>query len=311
VSRGVVLHVCVGERRGIRKRAVQSGLLQRDHGLQGDAHAGNWHRQVSLLAEADIDQMRARGLTLEPGAFGENLVVQGLALEALGAGTRLRLGDAELEITQIGKVCHSRCAIYEQTGDCVMPRAGVFARVLAGGAVAPGTTIEIIAEVPRSVIQAAIVTVSDGCAAGTREDTAGPAVAKLLREQLGARVADRATVADEIKPLTAALREYCDRQVDLLVTVGGTGFGPRDVTPEATKSVIEREAPGLAEAMRTASFQRTPHALLQRGVCGIRGATLIVNLPGSQRAACENLTALLPALPHAVQLLRGDTRHEQ
>lgn len=311
MSQGIILHVCLSEQRGTVKEAVQHALLRADHGLEGDAHAGAWYRQVSLLDDADIQTVRAKGIELAPGAFGENLVVSGLDLNALGIGTRLRVGAAELEITQIGKVCHNRCAIYYRTGDCIMPRTGIFARVIAGGEVAPGTPIQVIAEVPRQVIQAAVLTVSDRSAAGLMEDTAGPAVAAALEGGLDARICWMGVVPDETDTISSTLRDIADRNVDLLVTVGGTGCAPRDVTPEATRVVIAREVPGLAEAMRAASFQTTPHALLQRGLCGICGSTLILNLPGSRTAAVENLTVILPTLPHAVRLLRGETAHRE
>jgi len=306
---GRVVDVCTSSRTGTPKRAVERVRLVEEHGLENDAHAGAGHRQVSLLTAADIDFMRAKGLSLEPGAFGENLVVEGITLDELGLGSRLQLGDAELEITQIGKVCHTRCAIYHRAGDCIMPRAGIFARVLRGGAVASGARIEVSALVPRSRIQAAVLTVSDTCAAGMAEDTAGPAVGALLEERLDARVAWVGIEPDERDRLEAQLRALVDRGLDLVLTAGGTGCAPRDVSPEATRAVIEREVPGLAEAMRAASARVTPHALLQRGLAGIRSQTLIVNLPGSRKAATENLEVILPAIPHAVALLRGNTDH--
>lgn len=138
---GVVRYVCLSAERGTVKRAVPQAVLQAGHGLVGDAHAGDWHRQVSLLDAADIAAMRAQGLDLQPGDFGENLVVEGLTLADLPIGARLQVGAALLEVTQIGKECHTRCHIYQQTGDCLMPRAGVFARVLHGGEISPGTPV--------------------------------------------------------------------------------------------------------------------------------------------------------------------------
>jgi molybdenum cofactor synthesis domain-containing protein len=159
------------------------------------------------------------------------------------------------------------------------------------------------------MVEAAVVTVSDSCAAGTAADSAGPAVAEMLRRQLGARIARASLVPDDFSTISDTLTDLAGQGLDLIVTVGGTGCGPRDVTPEATRAVITRQVPGLAEAMRAASAHITPHALLQRGVCGIRGRTLIVNLPGSPKGATENLGVILPALPHAAGLLRGNTAH--
>lgn len=157
--------------------------------------------------------------------------------------------------------------------------------------------------------QTAVVTVSDRCAAGTAVDTAGPAVASLAAELLGARVAWQGVIPDDSARIADLLKDLCSRHLDLVITTGGTGCGPRDVTPEATRGVIEREVPGLAEAMRIVSAQITPHAWLQRGIAGIRGGTLIINLPGSEKAARENFSAIAGILPHALKLLRGETAH--
>lgn len=308
---GKLLHVCISAQKGIAKREVTSADVAVEHGVAGDAHAGDWHRQVSLLAHVDIEFMRAKGLNLKPGAFGENLVIDRLDTDELGVGSQLRIGSVLMELTQIGKVCHTRCAIYHTTGDCIMPRVGLFARVLEGGVLHPGMPVEVVRVVPRSLIQAAVITVSDRCAAGKAKDTAGPAVVELLNDVLHAQTAWTQTVPDEVDIIADVLADFCDRRVDLAITVGGTGIGARDVTPEATRRIISRELPGLAEKMRSASSQQTPNALLSRAVVGVRRETLIINLPGSLRAATENLNAILAALPHAVRMLRGDTAHAE
>lgn len=155
---------------------------------------------------------------------------------------------------------------------------------------------------------AAVVTVSDGVADGVREDTSGQAVAELLSAR-GLRVDRREVVSDDSVAIATLLQSLVDQGIPLVVTTGGTGLGPRDVTPEATREVIEREAPGLAEEMRAAGRASTPLAALSRGIAGSRGSTLIVNLPGSRRGAVESLSAILPALPHALELLAGHTAH--
>ena len=151
-----------------------------------------------------------------------------------------------------------------------------------------------------------ILTVSDRGARGEREDRSGPALAEAILALPGAEVVAQAVVPDERPEIEAALRRWVAEGLDLILTTGGTGFSPRDVTPEATRAVIEREAPGLAEAMRAESLRITPHAMLSRAVAGMAGSTLIVNLPGSPKAACENLRTLLAALPHGLDKLRGD-----
>ncbi len=158
-----------------------------------------------------------------------------------------------------------------------------------------------------SGFRVAVLTVSDKGSTGVREDLSGQAVEEAVAEA-GWQVVARDIVPDDIGIIASRLMYFCDDlDVDLVLTTGGTGLSPRDVTPEATRRVIEREAPGFAEAMRAASMIKTPHAMLSRAVSGIRRSTLIVNLPGSPRGARENLEAILPALPHGLEKLRGDT----
>ena len=142
---GRIIAVCTSERKGVRKKNVGSAQLKPNHGIVGDAHAGDWHRQVSLLAMESIKKMQDKGLDVGPGDFAENLTTEGIDLLSLPVGTRLKIGPEAIgEVTQIGKECHSRCAIYYQAGDCVMPREGIFVAIQKGGPVAVGDPIEVI-----------------------------------------------------------------------------------------------------------------------------------------------------------------------
>lgn len=145
---GKIVAVCTSEKKGMRKKNVGSGILKANHGLVGDAHAGEWHRQVSLLALESIKKMQEKGLDVAPGDFAENLTTEGIDLVSLPIGTKLKIGSEAIgEVTQIGKECHKRCAIYHQAGDCVMPREGIFVAILKGGKVSVGDTIEVVENV--------------------------------------------------------------------------------------------------------------------------------------------------------------------
>ena len=141
--KGIVASISISAKKGEKKTPVDSATLSIDHGIDGDAHAGNWHRQISLLAEESIDKMRAKGLDVGYGDFAENITTSGLVLYEIPIGTKVIIGECLVEVTQIGKECHDRCAIYEAAGDCVMPREGIFAQVLRGGDIRKGDEIVV------------------------------------------------------------------------------------------------------------------------------------------------------------------------
>lgn len=298
-----ILAICISEKKGTVKHPVEAATLIAQHGLEHDAHAGNWHRQVSLLSADRIEEFRARGADVSFGAFGENIVAA-LDFRSMPVGTLLKAGEALLEITQIGKECHTQCEIRKRTGDCIMPREGVFARVLEGGTVRVGDGIDVVARTGKRPYTAAVITLSDKGYRGEREDVSGPTIAKRLTEA-GYAVEEQLLLPDGETPLRSELMRLADqRQIDLILTTGGTGFAPRDLTPEVTKAVGERDVPGIPEAIRAYSMQFTKRAMLSRGVCVIRKKSLILNLPGSPKAVAECLDAVLDTLPHAFDLLR-------
>ena len=299
---GKVLAVCISAEKGTQKRNIEKAEFIAGFGLSGDAHAGDWHRQVSLLSAQKINDFRAKGAKVEYGDFGENLVIDDIDLRSLPVGTFLECGDVVLKITQIGKECLNRCAIYDSTGDCIMPREGVFARIIRGGFISIGDKMIIR---PTALYRVWILTASDKCFNKEREDKSCQVI-KEIAAAAGFTNAGYTLLADDHIPLENELKRICDSDLaDLILTTGGTGLSPRDCMPEATMAVAHRLVPGIAEAMRTASMAITKRAMLSRAVSVIRGSTLIINLPGSPKAAQENLEFIIDELHHGLDILSG------
>lgn len=302
---GKLIGICVSEKRGTQKKEIGEAEIVKGWGIEGDAHGGNWHRQVSLLSYEKIEEFRRKGAEVELGAFGENLIIAGYDFRTLPVGTRFRIGEAVLELTQIGKECHSHCEIFKKMGDCIMPREGVFTEVVTGGHIKNGDEVEMILPDKNRPFTAAVITLSDKGAAGEREDKSGPKMVEMLSEA-GYDVKETLLLADEQHVLERQLIRLADqRQINLILTTGGTGFSERDRTPEATIAVCDRMANGIADAIRNYSMTITKRAMFSRAVSGLRGKTLIVNLPGSPKAVQEALEFLLPELPHGLGILRG------
>jgi molybdenum cofactor synthesis domain-containing protein len=303
--KGTVRAVCTSPAKGTEKRPVECGHFIKDFGIEGDAHAGRWHRQVSLLSYDKVVEFNARGANVVDGDFGENLVVEGLDFKNLPVGTIFHAGTVVLRMTQIGKECHSHCAIHKRVGDCIMPREGVFAEVLQEGDIHAGDEMTATLPDPNRPFTAAVITMSDKGARGERVDESGPAAVQML-QAAGYEVVETLILPDEPAQLKTHLIRLADgRQVDLILTSGGTGFSLRDQTPEATMAVADRNAPGIAEYIRMRSMQLTNRAMLSRGVSVIRKGTLIVNLPGSPKAVRESLEFILDSLDHGLRILRG------
>ncbi len=302
---GTVRAICISEKRGTEKHAVPEAKFEKGYGILGDAHAGHWHRQVSLLSYGKVQEFNERGANVQDGAFGENLVVDGLDFRSFPVGTILRCEDVVLKMTQIGKECHTHCQIYQRMGECIMPVQGVFAEVIASGTIHAGS--EMTAEFPDGTepFTAAVITMSDKGSRGERKDESGPAMQEALRGA-GFDVVEALILPDEKERLKQELIRLSDqRQVNLILTSGGTGFSSRDTTPEATMEVMTRNAPGIAEALRSESMRYTRRAMLSRGVSVIRNQTLIINLPGSPKAVRESMEIILESVQHGLGILRG------
>ena len=302
---GILKGICISKKRGTKKTEVAEAMLVENYGIESDAHAGNWHRQVSLLSLEKIEAFREKGAQVSFGDFGENLIIDGFDFRTLPVGTIFTIGDAVLKMTQIGKECHTHCQIYQTMGDCIMPREGVFATVLKGGKIRNGDIVKMIPVSSDASLTAAVITLSDKGAKGEREDKSGPVIVKML-EEAGYEIVESNILPDEQKLLENELIRLSDqRQVNLILTTGGTGFSERDRTPEATLSVATRLAPGIAEAIRAGSMKITKRAMLSRETSVIRNKTLIVNLPGSPKAVAESLELVIDQLDHGIKILLG------
>ncbi len=312
VNSGTILAVCSSATRGNVKQKVDEIVLRRDWGIEGDAHAGHWHRQVSLLPQEGAEEMEAEspGLKLKPGIFAENVRTRGLDYSTLEVGQRLRLGTAVVQVTQIGKQCHHPCAIQELTGRCIMPEVGIFVRVVKSGVARAGDEVSVDREL--NLIRFSVITASDRAYKAVYRDESGPKVAEIIGSRLDAHLVSKTVLPDDRERLADEMRRLADGElVDLIVTTGGTGLAATDVTPEATRDVIDREIPGMAELIRCKGYEITPAAILSRGIAGVRGRTIILNLSGSPKAVAEQLDIVLPVLPHAVRLVAGLPVHDR
>ena len=299
---GKILAVCKSDKKGTSKKNIKEGILKENYALVGDAHAGPGLRQISLLAKESLEEIKKKGLKIGCGGFGENLTTLGIELTSLVIGTRLKVGEnVLLEVTQIGKTCKKPCKIYQKLGNCILPSQGIFARVLSGGMIKEGDTIEIVA----NRYTCGILIISDRSSRGERPDKTGPLIKEYLNELKITPVRYK-LIPDEKEYISLVLATWTDRGgVDLILTSGGTGFSSRDVTPEATRGILDKEAGGLAEMMRTEGAKRTKRSYLSRGVTGIRKKTLIVNLPGNPQGARESLEIISPILSHAIKVMKG------
>lgn len=302
---GKVVAVCRSEKKGTQKINIKSAEFIEDYGMKDDAHAGKWHRQISLLSKDKIEDFRARGVDISYGAFGENLVVEDIDFAKLPIGTTFKCNDVILELTQIGKKCHNECEIYNIVGDCIMPREGVFTRVLHGGQIQVGDNLEIL----KNPMRVAIITSSDSGYTGEREDLSGPAIKEIMQDS-GYQVVSMIILPDKREDLEKEMIRICDERIaDIILTTGGTGLSPTDCMPEATENIGERRVPGIPEAMRQYSMQFTKRAMLSRATCVTRKSTLILNLPGSPKAVRECLDYVVSELDHGLEIMVGKTNN--
>jgi len=276
-------------------------------GVVGDGHAGETHRQISLLAIESIERFSATtGRTFRYGDFAENITTQGIDLFEVGLLDRFAAGPVELEVTQLGKKCHGgECAIFREVGQCVMPKEGVFCRVVRGGRVRPG---DEIVHTPRP-LRLRVVTMSDRAYRGVYEDRSGPRVRTLAEAFLEGKrwhpQFDVTVLPDDAERLRTELETARDGAVDVVFITGGTGIGPRDVTPEVVTALADKIIPGVMEHIRLKFGAEKPNALLSRSIAAVMGYTLVYALPGSVRAVDEYMGEIVKTLEHAICMLHG------
>ncbi|MBK7029169.1 MAG: MOSC domain-containing protein [Bacteroidales bacterium] len=282
-----------------------------ERGVQGDAHSGTWHRQVSLLAVESIHKFsKEAGRQINFGEFAENITTEGLELWKSHPLDRISIGDIELEVTQIGKECHgTSCNIFKEVGNCVMPKEGIFARVLRNGVVKAG---DVFTYSPK-VYKVQVLTLSDRASRGEYEDKSGPAVTAKLSawfEEMGWKYSiDNTVIPDDEDELESLVAGFVNKEADFIFTTGGTGIGPRDITVDVIRPMLQKEIPGIMELIRYKYGSQKPNALISRAVAGLTANTLIYTLPGSVRAVDEYLTEILPTLRHSVMMLHSIDAH--
>jgi molybdopterin adenylyltransferase len=305
-----IVSVNISVEKGTPKQPVPEICLDQQ-GVQGDAHAGHWHRQVSILSRELIDGFQGEmDRTLGHGEFAENITTRGLDLSALGLMDRLIIGEVVLQVTQIGKKCHGdSCAIFREVGKCVMPKEGIFCSVVHGGVIQAD---DVITHEARP-LKISILTASDRASRGEYEDRSGPQVEALLDAFFATQrrhpEISRKILPDDTGTLTNALQAIENDGGDIVIITGGTGVGPRDVTPEVVCDYCDKIIPGIMDAIRLKYGTDNPNALLSRSVAGVKGTMLVYAIPGSVRAVREYMNEILITLDHVLFMLHAVDTH--
>jgi len=302
--------VSFSKNKGEIKSPVPEVLLTLD-GIKGDAHAGPWHRQVSLLAAESITKYeKSTGTRVPDGGFGENITTEGFKLHHARPLDRFISGEVVLELTQVGKKCHGKgCAIYKQSGDCIMPDEGVFCRVIQGGRLKAGDQLEY----HHRTFRMKVITLSDRASAGLYPDRSGPKILEVMEQWFNGKNLKHSTssviLPDDREAFSRELESAINEKVDLVFTTGGTGLGSRDMAPDIAIQHMERQIPGIMELIRVKHGMVNPNAALSRSTAGITGKTLIFVLPGSTRAVAEYLEEIQKSLWHMLLMVNDIDSH--
>lgn len=295
--------------KGTVKKPVDAIELS-DIGIAGDAHSGKWHRQVSMLGIESFDKFAIEaGRKIEFGEFAENITTEGVLVYKTAPLDRFSNKDIELEVTQIGKKCHGdSCAIYREVGNCVMPKEGIFVRVIRGGILKEGDVLEYRPHIYKTLV----ITLSDRASRGEYEDLSGPKVKEAITTFFEMNNfhydVENVIIPDDAEQL-AELIKNADKTYDFVFTTGGTGIGPRDITVDVIQPLLEKEIPGIMDMIRMKYGMEKPNALISRSVAGIIDQTMVFTLPGSVRAVNEYMSEITKVLRHLLLMLHNIDAH--
>lgn len=299
-----VKSVNISEIKGTIKKPIASIELF-EEGVKNDAHSGKWNRMVSLLGIESVNKFaKEAGREIAFGEFAENITTEGLELFKTLPLDRFVGENVVLEVTQIGKKCHgSNCEIFREVGNCVMPKEGIFARVIEKGNLKAGDSFEYL---PR-VIKVGIITLSTRAAAGLYKDGSGPTIEKMLTEFFADSkrpvAFEKILIPDDEKQLEENIQKLVTQNYDVIVTTGGTGIGPKDITPEVVLPMLDKEIPGIMDLIRLKYGEIHPSALTSRSVAGVIDKSLVYCLPGSPRAVKEYLAEIQKTIMHSIYML--------
>jgi molybdenum cofactor synthesis domain-containing protein len=305
-----ILSVNISEKKGTIKTPVGKIKIT-TKGVSKDAHAGDWHRQISLLGSESIKKVeKTAKRKIKFGEFAENITTEGLELWKTNPLDRFIINNVELEVTQIGKKCHGeKCAIFKEVGNCVMPKEGIFCRVIKGGEISEGAQGDYIPKIFKTLI----ITLSDRASKGEYEDLSGPSVSDKLGKHFESKgrkyFIERQVIPDDKKLLKEKFTKAIEKEYDFVFTTGGTGIGPRDITTDVIAPLLDKQITGIMELIRVKYGQEKPAALLSRSIAGVKGATLIYCIPGSVKAVEEYMTEILKTIDHSVYMLHGLDLH--
>ncbi len=299
-----VLSVNVSEKKGTIKKEVD-GIQLNETGVVGDAHSGPWNRMVSLLGMESVKKFsKEAGREIAYGEFAENITTEGIKLFETLPLDRFVGEHVELEVTQIGKKCHgSNCQIFQEVGNCVMPKEGIFARVKKQGELKAGDTFSYVPK----VFKVGVITLSDRASQGVYKDKSGKEIIQLTEDYF--KTKKRATsieyrlIPDDAQLLEEKVKELVGLNCDFIFTTGGTGIGPKDLTPDVVGPMLDKEITGIMELIRVKYGQEKPAALISRSIAGLIGQSLVYCLPGSSKAVNEYMEEILKTLEHSVYMI--------